>query len=132
MKPYADCCGLYLDAGQMPPTAEILMRSRYTAYVLMRETYLMNTWHESTRPASLALHESPPPRWIGLEIKRHQLQSPRQATVEFIARYKIGGRAHRLHEISRFVREKGCWMYVDGEVDDRAQNTQTPRDASLA
>lgn len=112
-KPLADCCGLYLDGPATAPDAESLMRSRYTAYVLQREAYLRATWHASTRPPGLDLS---PTRWIGLTVKRHAPQDGDHAIVEFVARYKINGRAHRLHETSRFVREDGQWFYVDGDV----------------
>ena len=91
------------------------MRSRYSAYVLGLEDYLLATWHASTRPTALDLDKETSPRWLGLDIKRHQATGPDSAVVEFVARYKTGGRAHRLHEISRFVREDGRWYYVDGE-----------------
>lgn len=93
------------------------MRSRYSAYVLGLEPYLLATWHASTRPASLDLAADTAPRWLGLDVRRHVVTGTDTATVEFVARYKIGGRAHRLHEISRFVfvREDGRWFYVDGE-----------------
>ena len=93
------------------------MRSRYAAYVLGLEPYLLATWHPSTRPAELKLDEDQP-RWLGLSIKRHEVQDENNAIVEFVARYKVGGRAYRLHEISRFVREDGCWFYVDGDIKD--------------
>ena len=89
------------------------MRSRYSAYVLKLEAYLLATWHPDTRPATADL-DGDDGRWIGLEVKRHALVSADNATVEFVARYKIGGRAHRLHETSRFVRENGRWYYLDG------------------
>jgi SEC-C motif-containing protein len=54
-------------------------------------------------------------RWLGLEVKRHAATGTDNATVEFVARYRADGRGHRLHEISRFVRENGRWFYVDGE-----------------
>lgn len=110
---YAACCGRY-HGGVPVPDAEALMRSRYSAYVLKLEPYLLATWHPSTRPESLDL-DSDNAKWLGLEVKNHSQQDPVHATVEFVARYKIGGRAHRLHEISRFVREDGRWLYVDGE-----------------
>ena len=91
------------------------MRSRYSAYVLGLEPYLLATWHASTRPTALDLDKETSPRWLGLDIKRHQATGPDSAVVEFVARYKTGGRAHRLHERSRFVREDGRWYYVDGE-----------------
>ena len=91
------------------------MHSRYSAYVLGLEPYLLATWHASTRPTALDLDKETSPRWLGLDIKRHQATGPDSAVVEFVARYKTGGRAHRLHEVSRFVREDGRWYYVDGE-----------------
>ena len=115
-KNYPDCCGRYLDSSEAAPTAEALMRSRYTAYTIGRENYLLATWHHSTRPASLDLASEPRSKWLGLEVKRHEQSDSNHAVVEFVARYKVGGRAHRLHEVSRFVREAGQWFYVDGDV----------------
>ena len=114
---YTGCCGRYLDNnGEAPATAELLMRSRYTAYTRDREDYLLATWHHSTRPASLELANQPRNKWLGLEVKRHEQSAMDHAIVEFVARYKVNGRAYRLHEISRFVREDGSWFYVDGDI----------------
>ncbi len=112
----AQCCQRYVDGGEPAPTAEALMRSRYTAYTLLREDYLLATWHPSTRPPQLGLAQDAPTKWIGLEVKRHEQQDAGHAIVEFGARYKVNGRAHRLQETSRFVRENGRWFYVDGHV----------------
>ena len=120
-KKYAECCGRYLDSSETAPTAEALMRSRYTAYTLGREDYLLATWHHSTRPAVLELTSAPRSQWLGLEVRRYEQPQPDQAVVEFVARYKVGGRAHRLHEISRFVREAGRWLYVDGDISPEAK-----------
>ncbi len=117
---YAACCGLYLGGNKTAPNAEALMRSRYSAYTQNDEAYLLATWHPSTRPKSLPLDASDKTRWLGLDVKRHQVDAdnPDRAVVEFVARFKVGGgRAERLHEISRFVREDGRWFYVDGELD---------------
>ncbi|MDP2135831.1 MAG: YchJ family metal-binding protein [Sulfuritalea sp.] len=110
-RPYADCCGRH-HAGTPAGDAESLMRSRYSAYVLGLEDYLLATWHASTRPASLDLKLGPPPKWLGLEVKAKS-ESGDQAMVEFVARCRVGGRAQRLHEHSRFVREADHWHYVD-------------------
>jgi len=91
------------------------MRSRYSAYVLGLEDYLLATWHADTRPAALDLGAEPKAKWLGLEVKRRDLQEEEATLVEFVARYKIGGRAHRLHEVSRFRRFDGRWYYLDGE-----------------
>ncbi len=96
------------------------MRSRYSAYVLGLEAYLLATWHADTRPPGLDLHEEPPVRWLGLDVKRHVASGVDSAIVEFVARHKRDGRARRLHEISRFVREDGRWYYVDGEFPGQA------------
>jgi SEC-C motif-containing protein len=56
------------------------------------------------------------PKWLGLEVKVYR-ESSDEATVEFVARCKVGGRAQRMHELSRFRREEECWYYVDGVVD---------------
>ncbi|HLW05507.1 MAG TPA: YchJ family metal-binding protein [Azoarcus sp.] len=106
-----------MHAGVAASDAETLMRSRYTAFVLRNEAYLLGTWHPSTRPERLDLAEDTT-RWIGLTIRRHESTGPDRACVEFVARYRIHGRAHRLHETSRFVREGGQWFYVDGDVKD--------------
>jgi SEC-C motif-containing protein len=113
---YAQCCGP-LHAGTPAADAERLMRSRYSAYVLQREDYLLASWHASTRPASLQLAtQNPAPGWLGLSVKRH-VPDGDHATVEFIARVRYGGgKAQRLHELSRFVREDGHWYYVDGDM----------------
>lgn len=94
------------------------MRSRYSAYALGLEPYLQTTWHASTRPPALDLSTDKGTRWLGLEVRRHETTGADTAIVEFVARYKIGGRAYRLHEISRFVREDGHWYYVDGEFPE--------------
>ena len=115
-KEYTDCCARYLNGREDAATAEALMRSRYTAYTLENEDYLLATWHPSTRPDSLKLADGPHKKWLGLRVSRHEQTGKDHSVVEFVARYKVGGRAHRLHEISRFVRESGRWFYVDGET----------------
>lgn len=121
---YADCCGRY-HAGAAALDAEALMRSRYSAYVRALEPYLLATWHGSTRPPTLDLAGETKTQWLGLQIKRHASTGVDSAMVEFVARYKTGGRAHRLHETSRFVREDGRWYYIDGEFPDAPPETAT-------
>lgn len=112
---FATCCGRWNDAHPAPDAAA-LMRSRYSAYVRRDAGWLLETWHASTRPATLDLHAAPAPTWLGLELKAQHPRGDR-AEVEFVARYRVGGgRAARLHETSRFVREAGRWYYVDGVV----------------
>ncbi len=123
---YAGCCGRlhaeHAASGRLTaPTPEALMRSRYAAFVLDLRSYLLASWHASTRPAEL---EPPEPglKWLGLDVKHAALQDADHGTVEFVARSKLGGRAHRLHEVSRFVRENGEWFYVDGDLGGDLRN----------
>ena len=109
---YAGCCGR-LHAGAVAADAESLMRSRYSAYAKGREDYLLATWHASTRPATLDLASGPQPKWLGLEVKA-SAESGDEASVEFVALCRIGGRARHMRERSRFRREEGRWYYLDG------------------
>jgi len=114
--PFERCCGRFIHSGEAVPDAEHLMRSRYTAFVLRDEAWLLGTWHPTTRPTELALNEESALQWLGLQVKHFDVQDADHATVEFVARYKINGRAHRLHEISRFERLDGHWFYRDGDL----------------
>lgn len=91
------------------------MRSRYSAYVLKLADYLRATWYASTCPVELDL-SADDSKWLGLEVRAHKLQDAAHATVEFVARYRVAGRGHRLHELSRFVLDEGRWFYVDGDL----------------
>ena len=112
---YNECCGQLISAQQVALTAEQLMRSRYTAFVIGDGDYLRRTWHPDTCPKEIGLDEQT--RWLGLKVKSTTAgtASDDNGTVEFVARYKIAGRGHRLHEVSRFVRRDGQWLYLDGE-----------------
>ncbi|MFN5177101.1 YchJ family protein [Limnohabitans sp.] len=111
--PYGDCCGP-LHAGAPAPDAQALMRSRYSAFVRGDVAYLLSTWHPRTRPPSLSLQ--PQARWLGLEVRRFVETSQDRAEVEFVARYRVEGRAVRQHERSEFLREDGRWFYLTGQV----------------
>jgi SEC-C motif-containing protein len=138
---FAACCEPYLSGAALAPSAEALMRSRYSAYVLRQEDYLRATWHPSTLPAEPILQDGDTIQWLGLEVKSSLRLRQRKAsppaflptilpntpdadTVEFVARYRINGRGHRLHEVSRFVRQQGGdggaarWYYLDGSFPE--------------
>ena len=120
--PYPECCGLY-HAGTPAPDAQSLMRSRYCAYVLCNEPYLLATWHPSTRPDSIPLDQAQ--KWLGLTVLDAKATGELSAEVEFIARSRVSNAAAlRLHERSRFVREDGRWLYVDGDFVTPAQRKQ--------
>ena len=91
------------------------MRSRYVGFVTQDETYLLASWHPSTRPSRVRFNEQQ--RWLGLKILDTQagLSADSTGTVEFVARYKINGKGYRLKERSRFQKEGSQWFYLDGE-----------------
>ncbi|TXS95935.1 YchJ family protein [Parahaliea maris] len=112
---YSACCGRFIDSEECAPTAEQLMRSRYTAFARGEADYLLATWHPATRPSRVRL--DPAQRWIGLRILGSEQGGPEDdtGTVEFVARYKEAGRGHRLHEVSHFERIGGRWFYREGD-----------------
>ena len=114
---YPECCGPW-HAGVPAPDAQSLMRSRYCAYVLCDERYLLATWHPSTRPGSIPFSKDQ--KWLGLNVVGANLTGAASAEVEFIARFRVSNAAAvRLHERSRFVLEGGRWFYVDGDLVEK-------------
>lgn len=112
---FGDCCGPLLQ-GAPAPTAERLMRSRYTAFALEDAEYLRRTWHATTRPATVEVE--PELQWRRLLIIDRVAGGPfdREGVVEFEAFWRQGADRGSLHERSRFVREERQWYYVDGDV----------------
>jgi SEC-C motif-containing protein len=111
---YRRCCGRFHSGAAEAATAEQLMRSRYSAFVLLDRDYLLRTWHKTEAPAELDL--DPAMEWRRLDILAMDRGGPLdvQGTVEFKAYFRYGGDRGVLHEVSRFVRENGSWFYLDG------------------
>jgi len=128
---FAVCCGSLLTGVGAAATAEALMRSRYSAFCVRDEAYLLRTWHPDTRPAGVDFDAGM--RWLDLRIVSTSAGGPSddEGVVEFVARYKVRGRAARLHERSRFVRVDGLWLYLAGdpEPDRTAGPAATGRNA---
>lgn len=112
------CCGPYLTGPLGAPTAEALMRSRYTAFVLRDAAYLLSTWDPAHRPAELDLRADPT-EWLGLQIVGTEAggEADQRGRVEFVARFRTRGTEQALHENSRFRRHGERWLYVDGEIE---------------
>lgn len=124
-KKYLHCCGRFVSYADYLPLAQAetaveLMRSRYSAYVLENEAYLIQTWHESTCPEQLGLDADGPVRWVGLVIinTRKGREDDAEGWVEFVAYYKSNGSMMRIHENSHFIKENGQWLYLDGELKE--------------
>ena len=114
---YAVCCGAIHSGAREARTAESLMRSRYSAYVLRLEAYLLASWHTDTRPQALGL-QGDKTQWLGLTVRGTKAGGPGDKTgeVSFTAQYRVGTERHQMAETSRFVRQGGRWVYLDGDV----------------
>lgn len=114
---YRACCARYIEQGNTPLLPEQLMRSRYSAYVLQNRDYLLRTWHPDTRPKDIEFEAGI--KWLGLEVRKHIITNTitqDSALVEFVARYRVGGKGQRLQEKSYFVKLNGSWFYSHGDM----------------
>ncbi len=109
---YETCCGPYHLGVAQAPTAEALMRSRYSAFALGLSDYLWRTWHPRTRPETVTLDGT---EWVGLEIVDvvDGTERDQEGVVEFVASYTEGRHRGRMRERSRFERRGGRWLYLD-------------------
>ena len=112
---YAACCGPLHADERRAATAQELMRARYSAFVVGDAGYLVRTWHPRTRPDVVELEDV---EWLGLDVLRSEAGAAEddEGVVEFVARWARGGPQGRLHEVSRFRRRAGRWLYLDGDV----------------
>ncbi len=114
-KTFTMCCKPFLTFQKKPVTAEQLMRSRYSAFVLENTNYLLHSWHHNFRPNNIDFDSQT--KWLGLKIKRCKagLETDLFGWVEFVARFKIAGKAERIEELSYFIKEGDQWLYVSAE-----------------
>lgn len=118
--PYPDCCGALHEGTRRAETAEDLMRSRYSAFVVGDGPYLLATWHPTTRPGYLDLDADT--EWTRLRILETSAGDAggTEGTVSFRAHYRTAGERGAQTETSRFVRgDDGAWLYLDGDVGSR-------------
>lgn len=120
-QPFENCCGKFINTERSPATAEQLMRSRYSAYILKNEHYILKSWHESTRPESLEL-KNDTTQW-----KKLKIISTSENTVQFVAFFTQDTlnkeKTYALTEISNFIKDKN-WLYLDGEDVKTVQLTK--------
>ena len=120
-KAFDNCCSPLISGDQAAVTAEALMRSRYSAYVVGAIDYLGDTLHPDYRSdydAAATRKWAEQSEWCGLEIRTVEQgqEGDEKGTVEFVASYKVDGTTHRHHEFSRFLRQQGRWYYADGKM----------------
>lgn len=130
-KPFADCCEPIIADHSKATTAEQLMRSRYTAFTLANNQYLMESWAQETRPKEIHT-EDDTIQWITLEVKNCEdgNRGDERGFVTFTASFLSSGHLCQLHEKSSFIQDKGRWYYLDGETKSDTQkvarNTPCP------
>lgn len=114
----AVCCARYHSGEQIAPTAEALMRSRFTAYALRNVDYMLGTWDSSKRPQGIDLSKEDGVVWTRLEIigTKKGGEKDSKGLVEFKAYYTLNEEEYAMHELSRFVKKDGRWYYLDGQV----------------
>lgn len=123
--PYTTCCLPILNDHHKATTAEMLMRSRYTAFVERHENHILASWHQTNRPGELNF-ENHPVVWLGLEIHGTLggLEQDSTGSVDFTSTYLENGQISILRENSEFVREDGLWYYLRGECKVRRQKVE--------
>ena len=122
---YEHCCHQYHCGKKAAATAEVLMRSRFTAYAMHNEVYLLETWDPGRRPPSIDFSKDHAD-WQRLQIilSKKGGVADSKGVVEFKAYYQLDGEQHIMHEISRFRKKNGCWLYLDGVVKSIAKAGQ--------
>jgi len=116
-KTFSSCCQPFINKQTIPSTAEQLMRSRYTAFVIEDEAYLLASWHPEHRPKELNF--DPMTKWLGLKVisAKKDDSNVQAAQVKFVARYKIAGKAYRIEEDSYFIKQGPHWLYCYAMAD---------------
>ncbi len=133
---YSVCCQPILNDHSRATTAEMLMRSRYTAFVQHHSQHIQSSWHTTTRPKALNF-EDHPVVWLGLEIRSCQKGSPGDdsGSVDFTCSYLENGQLCKLQEVSQFLKEDGLWYYLKGDCsvikEKIARNTSCPCGSGL-
>ena len=116
-QPFGQCCEPLLK-GKAAPSAEALMRSRYSAYATGKFDYVLETYSQEKRE-QLSLDDlqenAEATQWLALQVEQHHPDGE-TAEVQFCAYFKEQGKLYKLHELSRFVRESQQWKYHDGDI----------------
>ena len=129
---YGECCGPYISGIKNAPTAEALMRSRYSAYAEHEIDYIIRTCTRD-KEAEIDFKQtrkwSEESQWEGLEITGTTggRDGDNEGTVEFVANYIMGGLREQHHEIASFVKTDGLWLYDNGKIIPKTIMRQGPK-----
>lgn len=123
------CCGPVI-GGMAAQTAEILMRSRYTAFATGDIGYLSRTLSTEARKdfdEADAEQTASNTRWQGLEVRAVKGGGEKDETgsVEFVAHFSLAGQRHAHHELALFEREDGRWVYTTGQINPKEAPRQS-------
>jgi SEC-C motif-containing protein len=119
---YEECCRLYHSGEKQAPTAEALMRSRFTAFAMKDQAYILETWDSTNRPSKVDFPKDAI-KWNRLEVveKKKGGDKDVKGIVEFKAYYLLDGDQYVVNEVSRFHKNQGRWYYLDGKIKSIAK-----------
>ncbi len=126
------CCDIFISGEAQAPSAEKLMRSRYSAFVVEEPEYIYNTHDPATRN-EVDLEEirawSERSDWEGLNIVATEKGEEGDTTgkVEFVAHYSVGTKEEHHHEVSTFTKKDGQWFFTDGSLVNNTFRRDTPK-----
>lgn len=128
-KTFGECCGPFLSGAALPPTAEALMRSRYTAFATHNADYLEETLLPGTREdfdREAALEWAKSSLWTGLEVRYAEAggEQDEDGVVEFVAHFQADNQDRVHHETATFRKQDGRWWYVDGIMGARPRKVE--------
>jgi len=133
-KEFQYCCAPILADHSLAATPEMLMRSRYTAFVLQDAAHLLNSWDYPFRPDTLPLEENV--RWLSLTIDKAPLPSEeaQEGLVSYTATFIQNSMLIEMRENSVFVRRKDTWYYQEGDctTSKKALSQNSPCPCSSA
>jgi SEC-C motif domain protein len=131
-KSFGECCEPFINGMGNAPTAEVLMRARYSAYATANIDFIERTIHSSAKAefdrenARKWAEES---QWHGLEILNviGGKEDDAEGSIEFIATYSQKDERVKHHEVSTFRKEAGNWTFVDGHMLNKPFRRNQPK-----
>ena len=129
---YSECCEPYISGSKNAPTAEALMRSRYSAYVEHAIDYIVKTCADDEKDridVNQTKNWSERSKWLGLKVLATEKggAADTEGTVEFEALYEIDGLSEVHHEKAKFKKQNGRWIYTEGDVKPKTVIRTTPK-----
>ncbi len=121
-KTYGDCCGPIIAGTTNAPTAEALMRARYSAYAAHEIDFILSSCVRKAGAEEIDPAEtrkwSEESQWLGLTVHGTQRGGPAddEGVVDFSAHYTRNGLKDEHRESASFKKVEGKWLYAEGRL----------------